>query len=127
MKYTPACIISHFSMNMREFNFMYRTTFALHLNGVQSQTTHKTNSKHAFISVKKTKKCFDRFKLLANETIFKHPEMKNKISLLKGKSTIDVLSNVFLPIAGFGLATFVFLTVISLARDLSQIILVVSI
>ena len=108
MQYTLACIISHFSMNMREFNFMYRTTFALHLNGVQSQTTHKTNSKHAFISVKKTKKCFDRFKLLANETIFKHPEMKNKISLLKGKSTIDVLSNVFLPIAGFGLAKLVF-------------------
>ena len=109
MQYTLACIISHFSMNMREFNFMYRTTFALHLNGVQSQTTHKTNSKHAFISVKKTKKCFDRFKLLANETIFKHPEKKNKkISLLKGKSTIDMLSNVFLSIAGFGLAKLVF-------------------
>ena len=31
-----------------------------------------------------------------------------KIFLLKGKSTIDMLSNVFLPIAGFGLAKLVF-------------------
>ena len=56
MKYTPACIISHFSMNMLEFNFMYRTTFALHLNDVRSQTRHKANLKHAFIAAKKKEK-----------------------------------------------------------------------
>ena len=51
---------------------------------------------------------FDRFKLLANETIFKHSEEKKENILLKGKSIEICCLN-------------------SLGQDLSQIILVVPI
>ena len=86
--------------------------------------TKRTSSMH-LKHREKRKGCFDRFKLLANETSFKHSEEKKRKFPIQRKIDIDTKKHSFKLV--LALPRLYFLTVNSLGQDLSQIILVVSI